>query len=85
MSDVSFYILEKRHKVKGGVQRYNFFVDRRKDKKVISEFEFTKEKLEKTARTIDRSLRTVVTENENIAQVSLTEEAKNLQVLAKQQ
>ena len=85
MSDVSFYILEKRHKIKGDVQRYNFFVDRRKDKKVNSNFEFTKKKLDKTTRTIDRSLRTVVTDNENEANVLLTEEAKSLQILAKQQ
>ena len=55
-------------------------IDNKKERERIE-----KEKLEKKARTIDRSLRTVVTENENIAQVSLTEEAKNLQVLAKQQ
>jgi hypothetical protein len=85
MSDVSFHVLEKRHKVKGDVQRYNFFVDRRKDKKIIKNFEFTKEKLEKTTRTIDRSLRTIVTENENQVTPPMTDEAKSLQVLAKQQ
>ena len=85
MSDVRFYILKKNHKTKGDVQRYNFFVDRRTDKKVISNFEFTKDKLEKTKRTIDRSLRTVVSENEQQMPVTMSEEEKGLQLLAKQQ
>jgi len=85
MSDVSFHILRKKHKAKNGVQRYNFFVDRRKNKKVNTNFEFTKEKLEKTTRTIDRSLRTFVNENEQQIGVPFSEEKKALQLIAKQQ
>jgi len=85
MSDVSFYILEKRHKVKKDVQRYNFFVDRRKEKKVFNNLELSKVKLDKIDRTIDRSLRTVVTKNEQQINAILSDEEKSLQLLAKQQ
>ena len=84
-SDISFYILEKRHKVKKNVQRYNFFVDRRKEKKVFNNLQLSKVKLDKIDRTIDRSLRTVVTKNEEQISAILTDEEKSLQLLAKQQ
>ena len=83
MSDVAFYILKKRHYVKNGSQRYNFFVDRRAEKEINEGYNFTEEKITNTTRKIERSLRSIVKDGqEGIIQ---TEEEKNLEVVSRQQ
>ena len=85
MSDVSFYILKKRHKSKSGTERYNFFVDRRAEKKISSNLKITDDKISKTSRTIERSLRSVVKVNSEQIKLPITDEEKSLQLLARQQ
>ena len=85
MSDVSFYILKKRHKSKSGTERYNFFVDRRADKNISNNLKITDDKIAKTTRTIERSLRSVVKVNSEQIKFPLTDEEKSLQLLARQQ
>jgi len=83
MSDVAFYILKKRHFVKDGPQRYNFFVDRRGEMKINKGYKFTEDNITNTTRRIERSLRSIVkVDQENITQ---TEEEKNLEIVARQQ
>jgi hypothetical protein len=85
MSDVSFYILKKRHKSMNGAERYNFFVDRRAEKKIYSNLKITDDKISKTSRTIERSLRSVVKVNGEQIKLPITDEEKSLQLLARQQ
>ena len=85
MSDVSFYILKKRYKSKTGNERYNFFVDRRAEKKISSNLKFTDDRIAKTSRTIERSLRSVVKVNSEQIKLPITDEEKSLQLLARQQ
>ena len=85
MSDMSFHILKKRHKSKSGKERYNFFVDRRAEKKISSNLKLTDDKIAETTRTIERSLRSVVKVNSEQIKFPLTDEEKSLQLLARQQ
>ena len=85
MSDVSFYYLKKNHKMKTGKQRYNFFINRRAEKKISSNLKFTDDKIAKTTRIIERSLRSVVKVNSEQIKLPITDEEKSLQLLARQQ
>ncbi len=85
MSDFSYKNLEKRFKVKNGPQKYNFFVDRRKEKGIKKGYNFTKENIQNSKRIIDRSLRTIVKKEAEIINIPLTKEEKNLELIAKQQ
>ena len=85
MSDINFHNLKKRYKSKGGIQRYNLFVDRISEKNIKNDFILTKDKIKKAERKIDLSLRKItITNSEKIA-TNLTDEAKSLQMLVRQQ
>ena len=83
MSDVAFYILKKRHFVKDGPQKYNFFVDRRADMKINKGYKFTDDNIANTTRRIERSLRSIV----KVGQKGIvqTDEEKNLEIVSRQQ
>jgi len=85
MSDVNFYNLKKRFKSKGNIQRYNLFVDRISEKNIKNDFLLTKEKIRKTERKIDLSLRKITIANSEKIDTTLTDEAKSLQMLVRQQ
>ena len=85
MSDVNFNILKKNHKSKTGRQRYNFFLDSETKKKPLRNFVFTQDKIDKTTKTIERSLRTVVKANSQQMKLPITDEEKSYQILARQQ
>ena len=83
MSDVAFYILKKRHYVKEGPQKYNFFVDRRAEMEINKGYKFTEDNIADTSRRIERSLRSIVkVGQEGITQ---TDEEKNLEIVSRQQ
>ena len=68
-----------------GAERYNFFVDRRAEKKISSNLKITDDKISKTSRTIERSLRSIVKVNSEQIKLPITDEEKSLQLLARQQ
>ena len=85
MSDFSFKSLEKRFKVKNGPQKYNFFVDRRSEKKINKGYDFTNKNINQATRIIDRSLRTIVKKEAEIINLNLSKEERNIELIAKQQ
>ena len=85
MSDFSYRNLEKKFKVRNGPQKYNFFVDRRKEKNIKKGYDFTTKNILNSTRTIDRSLRSIVKKEAEIYNLNLTKEEKNLNLITKQQ
>ena len=83
MSDINFYKLKKNYKAKNGKERYNFFLDH--DKKIARNFVLTQNKIAKTTKTIERSLRTIVKYNSQQMKLPISDEEKGLQLLARQQ
>ena len=68
---------------KKGKQKYNFFSDQTIES--ASDFRFTDDRVAKTNRQIDRSLRSVVKVNSEQIKLPITDEEKSLQLLARQQ
>ena len=82
-ADLRFYGLVKKYSSKTGKQRHNLFVKQSFDPSndlVISE-----DRISKTTREIDRSLRTLVMNNRKQMNPPTTEEEKGMQVLAQGQ
>ena len=75
--------MRKIHKVKKGKQKYNFFSDQLIESD--NDFRFTENRIAKTNRQIDRSLRSVVKENRRHMKPATTNEEKGLQILAQGQ
>ena len=75
--------MTKNHKLKTGKQKYNLFVDRRDDS--ANGLRISENKIDKTSRQIDRSLRTVVMDNRKQMKPAITDEEKGLQILAQAQ
>ncbi|MDP7196409.1 MAG: radical SAM protein [SAR202 cluster bacterium] len=82
-ANMKFYYLHKIHKSKKDKQKYNLFVESRDDP--TSSLRFTENRITKTSRQIDRSLRRVVTENRKQMKPAITDEEIGLQILAKGQ
>jgi radical SAM superfamily enzyme YgiQ (UPF0313 family) len=78
-----FNVLMKNRKVKEGKQKYNLFVDHRIDS--LNSLRISENRLAKTSRKIDRSLRTVVMDNRKQMKPAITDEEKGLQILAQAQ
>ena len=78
-----FNVLKKNHKSITGKQKYNLFVDARTDP--LNNLRISENRIAKTTRNIDLSLRTFVTENRNQMKPAITDEEKGLQILAKAQ
>ena len=78
-----FYYLRKIHKVKKGKQKYNLFVDRRDVS--ANGLRISENRIAKTSRQIDRSLRTIVMENRRQMKTAITDEEKGLQILTQGQ
>ena len=82
-ANMRFYYLYKIYKAKKGKQKYNFFAGQTIES--ASDFRFTDDKVAKTNRQIDRSLRNVVMENRGQMKPAITDEEIGLQILAKGQ
>ena len=78
-----FNVLTKKHKSKTGKQKYNLFVDRRDVS--ANGLRISENRIAKTSRQIDRSLRTIVMENRRQMKTAITDEEKGLQILAEAQ
>ena len=83
-ANTRLHFLIKNHKVKKGKQKYNLFADQRVDS-AANNLRFTEEKISKTTRRIDRSLRRVVKNNREQMKPVISDEEKGLQILAEGQ
>ena len=82
-ANLRFYSLEKNHKVKKGKQKHNIFVEQLYDP--VKNSKITENKIAKTNRPIERSLRTAVMDNRKQMKPAITDEEKGLQILAEGQ
>jgi radical SAM superfamily enzyme YgiQ (UPF0313 family) len=82
-ADLRFYLLEKNHKVKKGKQKHNLFAIQPVD--LTSNLRLTEDRIAKTNRQIDLSLRKIVMENRKQMKPAITDEEKGLQILAQGQ
>ena len=82
-ANLRFYSLEKNHKVKKGKQKHNIFVKQLYDP--IKNSRITENKIAKTNRPIERSLRNIVMDNRKQMKPAITDEEKGLQMLAQGQ
>ena len=79
-ADLRFHILKKNHKVKKGKQKHNLFANQ--SAVSTGNLRLTEDRIAKTNRQIDLSLRKVVMENRKIMKPTITDEEKGLQILA---
>ena len=82
-ANLRFYALKKNNKVKKGKQKYNFFASQ--PVKPADKFRLTENRIAKTNRPIDLSLRTIVMDNRKQMKPAITDEEKGLQILAQGQ
>ena len=82
-ADLRFYSLEKNHKVKKGKQKHNLFAIQSVD--FTSNLRLTENRIAKTKRQIDLSLRRIVMDNRKQMKPAITDEEKGLQILAQGQ
>ena len=83
-ADLRFYFLLKSNKVKKGKQKHNFFAIQPMDSS-ISNLRLTENRIAKTNRPIERSLRNIVMDNRKQMKPAITDEEKGLQILAQGQ
>ena len=82
-SNLKFYFIKKKYKVKNGKQKYNLFVEQNSD--LNRKFRFTKDRFSQTTRQIERSLRNVAKVNRGHMKSAVTDEEKGLEILAQGQ
>ena len=82
-ANLRFYSLETKHKVKKGKQKHNLFEIQPVD--LTSNLRLTENRIAKTNRQIDLSLRKVVMDNRKQMKPAITDEEKGLQLLAQGQ
>jgi len=82
-ANLRFYVLMKNHKVKKGKQKHNIFAEQSYDP--VKNSRITENKITKTNRPIERSLRNIVMENRRQTKPAITDEEKGLQILAQGQ
>jgi hypothetical protein len=82
-ANLRFYVLKKNHKVKKGKQKHNIFAEQSYDP--VKNSRITENKITKTNRPIERSLRSIVMENRKQVKSAITDEEKGLQILAQGQ
>jgi hypothetical protein len=82
-ADLRFHILKKNHKVKKGKQKHNIFAEQLYDP--VKNSRITENKIAKTNRPIERSLRNIVMDNRKQMKSAITDEEKGLQILAQGQ
>ena len=82
-ADLRFNSLKKKHKVKKGKQKHNLFAIQPVD--FTSNLRLTENRIAKTKKQIDLSLRRIVMDNRKIMKPAITDEEKGLQILAQGQ
>jgi len=84
-ANIRFFFLKKNNKVKKGKQISNFFKELPDATAAARNFRINENKIAKTNRQIDRSLRTVVMNNRKQMKPPITDDEKGLQILAQGQ
>ena len=82
-ANLKLYFLKKNYKLLKGRQKHNIFAEQFVVNTI--NFKFTDDKIAKTNRQIDRSLRTVVMDNRKQMKPAISDEEKGLQILAQGQ
>ena len=82
-ANIRFYFLNRNHELRGDKHKHNIFAQQ--TDMTDSNFRLTEDRIAKTNRQFDRSLRTVVMENRKKLKVATTEEEKGLQILTQGQ
>ncbi len=82
-ADLRFYVLKKNYKVKKGKQKHNLFANQ--SAVSTGNLRLTEDRIAKTNRQIDLSLRRIVMDNRKIMKPAITNEEKGLQILAQGQ
>ena len=82
-ANLRFKSLEKKHKVKKGKQKHNIFVEQLFDP--VKNSRITENRIAKTNRPIELSLRKIVMDNRKQMKPAITDEEKGLQILAQGQ
>jgi hypothetical protein len=82
-ADLRFYFLKKKYKVKKDKQKVNLFMTQSVDH--TNDLRLTENRIAKTNRQIDLSLRRIVMENRKKMRPAITEEEIGLQILAQGQ
>ena len=79
-SNLRFYFIKKKYKVKNGKQKYNIFMEQNAD--IGGKFKATQSRIDQANRKIERSLRTIVNDNRKQTKSPITNEEKSLEILA---
>jgi hypothetical protein len=82
-ANLRFYSLKKNHKAKKDKQKHNIFMEQLYDP--VKNLRITENKIAKTNRPIERSLRSFVMDNRKQMKPAITDEEKELQILAQGQ
>ena len=82
-SNLRFYFIKKKYKVKNGKQKYNIFMEHNAD--LGRKFKATQSRIDQANRQIERSLRSVVNVNRKQMKPATTTEEKGLETLARGQ
>ena len=82
-SNLKFYFIKKKYKVKNGKQKYNIFIEQKAD--LGRKFRTTQSKIDQANRQIERSLRTIVDANRKQMKPPETDQERGLEILARGQ
>jgi len=82
-ADLRFYFLKKKYKVKKDKQKVNLFMTQSVDH--TNDLRLTENRIAKTNRQIDLSLRRIVMENRKKMKPTITKEETDLQILSQGQ
>ncbi len=82
-ANIRFYFLNRKHQLRGDKHKHNIFAQAAD--MTASDFRLNEDRIAKTNRQFDRSLRTIVMNNRKKLKVATTEEEKGLQILAQGQ
>jgi|ETNmetMinimDraft_33_1059910.scaffolds.fasta_scaffold13338_1 radical SAM superfamily enzyme YgiQ (UPF0313 family) len=82
-ANLRFYAIKKKYKVKKGKQKYNLFVEINSN--TYDKFKVTENRIAQTTRQIERSLRNIVKVNRSYMKPAITDEEKDLELLAQGQ
>ena len=82
-SNLRFYFIKRKYKVKNGKQKYNLFMEQNAD--IDRKFKVTQSRIDQANRQIERSLRTIVNVNRKQMKPPETDQERGQEILARGQ
>ena len=82
-SNLKFYFIKKKYKVKNGKQKYNIFMEQNAE--LGRKFKATQSRIDQAERQIERSLRTIVNVNRKQMKSPETDQERGLEILSRGQ